>query len=56
MHDGCNYFSFWAIFFPFTALTAQEIKIKKKKKIETPGDIIILHKCTKNYDQLMYGS
>ena len=21
-----------------------------------PGDIIILHKCTKNYDQMMYGS
>ena len=24
------------------------------KKI--PGDIIILHMCTKNYDQMMYGS
>ena len=22
----------------------------------TPGDIIILHKCTKNYDQVMYNS
>ena len=22
----------------------------------TPGDIIILHMCTKNYDQMMYGS
>ena len=22
---------------------------------KTPGDIIILHKCTKNYDQMMYG-
>ena len=22
----------------------------------TPGDIIILLKCTKNYDQMMYGS
>ena len=22
----------------------------------TPGDIIILHMCTKNYDQIMYGS
>ena len=21
-----------------------------------PGDIIILHMCTKNYDQMMYGS
>ena len=26
---------------------------KMKKK---PGDIIILHNCTKNYDQMMYGS
>ena len=30
--DGCNcYFSFWAIFCPFTTLTAPKIKIKKKK-------------------------
>ena len=28
--------------------------LKKMKK--TPGDIIILHMCTKNYDQMMYGS
>ena len=35
-----NYFSFWAIFCPFTSLTAQKIKIKKNEK--TPGDIIIL--------------
>ena len=27
----CNYFSFWAIFCPFTPLTAQEIKISKKQ-------------------------
>ena len=32
---GCNcYFSFWAIFCPFTSLTAQKIKISKKKKKE----------------------
>ena len=31
VHDGCNYFSFWAIFCPFTPLTAQEIKISKKQ-------------------------
>ena len=30
--NGCNcYFSFWAIFCPFTSLSAQKIKIKKKK-------------------------
>ena len=49
MHDGCNcYFSFWAIFCPFT-LTAQKIKISKKRK-KMPGDVIILQICTKNYD------
>ena len=54
--DRCNcYFSFWAIFSLFTHLTAQKIKILKKWK-KTPGDIIILHMCTKNYDQIMYGS
>ena len=34
------------------ALTAQIIKIKKKMK-KAPGDIIILHMWTKNYDQIM---
>ena len=29
---------------------------KKKKKKKTPGNIIILHMCTKNNDQMMYGS
>ena len=29
--DGCNYyFLCWAIFFPFTPITAQKIKIKKQ--------------------------
>ena len=55
-HDRQNFFFFiWAIFCPFTPLTAQKIKIKKKKK-EMPGYIIILHMCTKNYVQMMYGS
>ena len=31
------------------------IKIKKKMK-QMPQDIIILHMCTKNYGQMMYGS
>ena len=26
-HNRCNYFSFWAISYPFTSLTAQKIKI-----------------------------
>ena len=33
VHDRCNcYFSFWAIFCPFTPLTAQKIKTLKKRK------------------------
>ena len=34
VRNGCNcYFSCWAIFFPFTSLTARNIKIKKKWKV-----------------------
>ena len=43
------HFGFWTIFDPFALLTAQKIKIKKKKTKRAPGDII-LHMCTKNYD------
>ena len=33
VRDGCNcYFSFWAIFCPFTPITAQKIKISKQWK------------------------
>ena len=49
VHDRCNYFSFWAIFCPFTPLTCPKIENFKKMK-KTPGDII-LHKCTKNHNQ-----
>ena len=32
-HNGCNcYFSFWAIFCPFTSVTAQKNKLKENKK------------------------
>ena len=52
-HDRCNcYFSFWAIFCLLTPPKNQNFG--KMKRI--PGDIIILHKCTRNYDQIMYGS
>ena len=31
--DGCKfYFSFWAIFYPFTPLTTRKIKVSKKQK------------------------
>ena len=45
-------FSFWAISCPFTSLAAQKVNISKKKK-KSPGDIIILHKCTKNHDHMI---
>ena len=48
-------FHFGLFFALLPTLTAQKIKIKKKRK-KTPGDITILHMCTKNYDQMMYGS
>ena len=56
-YDRCKYyfsFSFF-IFCPFTPPTAQKMKISKKMK-KTPGDIIILHKCTKNHDHMLYCS
>ena len=50
-HDGYNfYFSFWDIC-PFTPLKMKIIKNEKG-----PGDIIILHMCTKNYGHMMYSS
>ena len=54
VHDGCNYFLFLIIFCSFTQKTAQKTKTLKSEK--KPGDIIILHMCTKNCDQMMYGS
>ena len=48
--DRCNcYFSFWAIFCPFTPVTCPKNQNFKKKK--KPGDFIILHMCTKSYDR-----
>ena len=52
--DGCKCcFSFWAISCPLTSLAAQKVNISKIKK-KAPGDIIILHKCTKNHDHMLY--
>ena len=44
-----NFLSSWAIFCP---LTAGKMKYQKWKK--KPGDIIILHKCTKTHDHRLY--
>ena len=50
-----RFFSFWTIFCPFTPLTTRKNENFIKMK-ETPGDIITLHKCTKNYDRMVYRS
>ena len=51
--DGCNcYFSFWAIFYPPSSWKSENFKKMKKR----PGDIIILHNCTKNFDYRLYCS
>ena len=56
VRNRCHfYFLSWAISCHFTSLTAQQIKILKKKK-KIPGDITILRMCTKNYNQMMYSS
>ena len=54
VHDRYNYFLFWAIFCPFTPNSPKNQNFEKMK--ETPRDIIILHMCTKNYDQMINGS
>ena len=55
-HGECNcYFSFWAIFCTFSPIAAQKMIISKKKIKKMPGDII-LQKCTKNHDQMVYCS
>ena len=58
VHDWCNcYFSFWAFFAllppPPLPLTAPKMKISLKIK-KNPRDIIILHKCTRNHDHMLY--
>ena len=67
VRDGCNCcFSFWAIFALLPPVTAEKMKTSKKKKAKKkkkkkkkkekkiPGDIIILNKCTKNHDYILY--
>ena len=53
VRDGCKcYFSFWAMFCPFTPLTARKNEIFKKmeKSLEMPS----FYTCTKNYDHMVY--
>ena len=46
-----NFLSFWAIFCSFARLLTLKIKIWEKCK-KTPEDIILLHMCTINQDQM----
>ena len=45
------FLSSWAIFCPFTPITARKMKISQKMK--KPGDVIILYKCSTNVAQIM---
>ena len=49
-----NLFSFLVVFFSFTPLTTAKSKSWKNEK--NPGDIIILHKGTKNHDLMLNNS
>ena len=66
-----NVLSFWNLFCPFTPSLppnnpenqnfeklkkALEKNFKKIKIKKVPGDVIILHMCTKNYDHMLYCS
>ena len=54
-HDKCDfYFSFSANFCSFTLLTVRKIKILKNEKKHP--EISSFKTCTRNYDQIMYGS
>ena len=48
-----SYFGSFSAILPPKSPKKQNFKKWKKK---TPGDIIILQMCTKNYDHMMYGS
>ena len=50
-----NFLTFWTIFCPLTPFNNPENQDFEKKK-KTPGDIIILHKCTINENHMIYGS
>ena len=51
--DRQNFLSFWTVFCPFTPLKLWKMKILKKMN-KRLGDIIILHKFTKNHDHVLY--
>ena len=48
--------SFFLPFYPPNSPKKSKFYKNEKKKKKTPGDIIILHMCTRNYDQMMHSS
>ena len=55
VHDRCYYFfilGHFLLFYPSNR--PKNLNLKNVKK--TPGDIIILHKCTKNHDHMLHCS
>ena len=54
-HDRQNFLSFWTVFLPF--YLPNNLKNQNFEKLKKPPeDIIILHMCTINDNQMMYGS
>ena len=54
-----NFLSFWTFFCPFTPPPPSPNNPKNQnfeKLPKIPGDVIILHKCTKNHDHMLYCS
>ena len=51
-----NFLSSWAISCPFNPTNNQKNQNVGKMKKKTPGDIIILYKCTKNHYHMLYYS
>ena len=53
-----EFLSFWTIFRPFSPQQPKKSKLWKteKKHMELSFYDLILHMCTKNYDQMMYSS
>ena len=56
-NDRQNFLSCWIIICPFTPPPPNNSKNQNYEKMEkTPGDIIILQKCTKNHDHMLHFS
>ena len=53
VHDRCNYFNFGLF---LNRLPPNSPKNQNKKKLKNAWRFIIPHMCTKNWDQMIYGS